>query len=403
MRYVSGFCTIVLLIMLNQSAPSQTWTDYHLRYNFLPTPASTYMDGLVGFVQPANLNLIHRFETRFYWNNEAQEASLSGEWGLFTGVKGLGFGVYNRKMPKGNQSREYHLASGFGTQELSLGIGYGWTSGEPISAGYKKLLTTGLITRPSRYLSIGLLGNWSLENRNKEGIIDIGIRPLGTDRVTIFGDGVLQKPQEIQDASWSTGAIVTMLEGVAVSARYFNGGAFTVGILLNLGKTGASGLFHYNDDQNRQFNSYMVRAGASQPSFLPQLIQKDRRYFRKSLTGTVTYHKYILFDDASHPLLQTLQGIRAAAADPRVSIIALSLSSARILPENAWEIRETLKKARKKGKKVVIFIDRAHMTTYHLASVADKIMLDPEGYIQLPGYLLGNTYFNPSSTVIGIF
>jgi protease-4 len=388
--------------MLLQTSLSQTWPDYQRRYNFLPAAASTYMDGLVGFVQPANLNLIHRFEARYYWSANVEQASFSREWGLFTGIKGLGFGLYDRKMPDGNRSREYRISSGVGTPELSLGAGYGWSSGELLSDGYDRLLTTGLIGRPSRYFSIGLLGNWSLKNTSKEGVLDIGIRPLGNNRLTLFGDAALQKPQTISDASWSTGAIVTLLEGVALNARYFNGGAFTAGIMLSLGKSGVSGQLHYNNDSKRQFNNYMVRVGAQQPSFLPPLLEKDRRYFRKSLTGTVTYHKYVLFDDASHPLLQILQDIRAAAEDPRVSVIALSLSSTRMYPENAWEIRETLQKARKEGKKVVIFIDKAGMTTYHLASVANKIMLDPQGYLQLPGYLLGNTYFKGTLEKLGL-
>ncbi|NIV72998.1 MAG: signal peptide peptidase SppA, partial [Calditrichae bacterium] len=74
----------------------------------------------------------------------------------------------------------------------------------------------------------------------------------------------------------------------------------------------------------------------------------------------------------------------------------------RVLPEHAWEIRQELKEAQDAGKKVIIFIDNAQMTDYHLASVADKIMLDPQGSIMLPGYILGRTYFKGTLDKLGL-
>ena len=61
-----------------------------------------------------------------------------------------------------------------------------------------------------------------------------------------------------------------------------------------------------------------------------------------------------------------------------------------------------MKNARNKGKTVIIFIDNASMTSYHLASVADKIVLDPQGSVQLMGYSLGRTYFKGTLEKLGL-
>jgi len=42
------------------------------------------------------------------------------------------------------------------------------------------------------------------------------------------------------------------------------------------------------------------------------------------------------------------------------------------------------------------------MTGYHLASVADRFFLDPQGFIMLPGYRMGRTYFKDSLEKLGL-
>jgi protease-4 len=42
------------------------------------------------------------------------------------------------------------------------------------------------------------------------------------------------------------------------------------------------------------------------------------------------------------------------------------------------------------------------MTEYHLASVADKVVLDPEGLVTLPGYVIGRTYLKKALDKLGI-
>jgi len=121
-----------------------------------------------------------------------------------------------------------------------------------------------------------------------------------------------------------------------------------------------------------------------------------------NLKGRVDYHKYVLFDRDTHRLFDILNDIRAAVEDERIRALALNLSAMHVRPEHAWEIREELKKARQAGKKVIVFIDNAGMTAYHLASVADKIVMDPEGTIMLEGYVLGLTYLKGTLEKLGL-
>jgi hypothetical protein len=49
-----------------------------------------------------------------------------------------------------------------------------------------------------------------------------------------------------------------------------------------------------------------------------------------------------------------------------------------------------------------VFIENAGMTEYHLASVADRIVMDPEGMVTLPGYSMERTYLTTLAKKVGL-
>ncbi len=392
---------IAALSLLAQFCLAQSLPNYYSRYSFLMSSPAVFEDGLVGFVNPANLALLRQMEQRFYWSTEGTDASSFNDWGYFTGVPGLGFGVLRQNIG-GVSVKDYRIATGFGSRSFALGFGYGWSKGDFEARGRERLFTTGAIIRPSRYLSLGLLGNFSLESKAREGVAEIGVRPFGSPRVTLFADAALQNDVQLSDAPWSAGAALQIASGINLVGRSFKGEAFTLGLALNFGRTELGAQSHFDTNQNHAFNSYMVRLGSRQPSFMDAFAQRNRRYLPLMLKGRVDYHRFIFGDQDTHRFLEILNSIRAAANDQRTGVIALNLSRARMLPEHAWEIREELRAAKESGKRVFVFIDNAEMTTYHLASVADKIFMDPEGALMLEGFRLGRTYLKGTLEKLGL-
>ncbi len=70
--------------------------------------------------------------------------------------------------------------------------------------------------------------------------------------------------------------------------------------------------------------------------------------------------------------------------------------------ELLWELREKLKDFKSAEKHIVVYVDEAEMFTYYLASIADHIVIDPEGMITLPGLLMGRMYFKNTLDKLGI-
>ncbi|MEK7727389.1 MAG: signal peptide peptidase SppA [candidate division KSB1 bacterium] len=393
----------IFLVALTFAATSfaQPLPSYYTRNTFLMASPSAFGDGLVGFVNPASLAFINKMETRFHWTTEGTDATSFNDWGYFSGVRGLSLGM-SRQNIGGVRVKDYRISTGFGSRGFALGFGYGWSKGDFDALGRERLLTSGAIIRPSRYLSLGLLGNFSLESKAREGVAEIGVRPFGSPRLTLFADGALQNDVQLSEAPWSAGAALQLVSGVNLVGRSFKGEAFTFGLALNFGRSEIAAQSHFDAEQNHAFNSYMLRLGSRQPSFADGLAKRDSRYLPLMLKGRVDYHKFIFGDEDTHRFLEILQSIRAAANDRSTGVIALNLSRAQLLPEHAWEIRAELQRAREAGKKIFVFIDNAEMTTYHLASVADKIFMDPEGTLMLEGYRLGRTYLKGTLAKLGL-
>ena len=390
----------VYSLIITSNVFSQAIPDYYIRSSFLFAPPAAFEHGLIGFTNPANLALLPKAELRFQWSTDSTAAGSLENWGIFSALPHLGFSV-QRQNVEGVGVTDYKFSTGFGSRGFALGFGYGWSAGKQDAMGREKLITAGAILRPAKFFSIGLVGNFSVESSNREGIGEIGIRPFGTPKLLLFADTAIQKGVDISDAPWSFGGAFQIAPGIYLLGRYFKSEMLTLGLTINFGKNGIGGQAHLQNSDYAQ-TTFLVRAGGNKASIFQEKLSRDKRYVPLEMKGRVDYLKYRYFDDNVQRLIEVLKNIQAATADPRVSVIALNLSGLRIRAEHTWEVREELKKARAEGKKVVIFIDRVAMTGYHLASIADKIVLDPQGAVRLQGYSLSRTYLKGTLEKLGL-
>lgn len=374
---------------------------YYRQNDFLMAASSVYYDGLLGFTNPANLSFLKAGEARYYWSTDDRNAGSFNNWGLFIAAPHIGFGMLRRHLGD-LKTTDYRLSLGLGNDRASLGIGYGWSAANIENQESDRIFSSGLIVRPMKYLSVGLIGDFSFQSEAAQGVAEVGVRPLGDSRLTVFGDFAMQNKTEFNDAPWSAGAVYEIVPGVNLAGRYFENETFTAGLLINFGCESISNQFHFNDDQVHEYNSYSVRLGGFRPSFMPGLIDKGKRYLKINLTGSVGYLNYEYFNTDTHRFLDLLNNIKAAGDDKRISAIAMYVSNTSIAPELAWEIREALKDAQRKGKKVVAFIEYTDIKTYFLASVADVVVIDPTTLVAITGYAMGKTYLKGTLEKLGL-
>ena len=80
-------------------------------------------------------------------------------------------------------------------------------------------------------------------------------------------------------------------------------------------------------------------------------------------------------------LTQALQGIRKAKANPNIKGIYLNVENLSAGLASTDELREALLDFKKSGKFVIAYADNYSQKAYYLASVADRVVLNPEGMI----------------------
>jgi protease-4 len=102
------------------------------------------------------------------------------------------------------------------------------------------------------------------------------------------------------------------------------------------------------------------------------------------------------------PSLELFRVIEKAAEDKRVRGIILNVSGFSADQEYMWEIRTALQEFKSKGKKICAFVSSLGLDMYCLVSVADKIVMDEQGSLNLFGYVWGRAYAKHSLDKLGV-
>jgi protease IV len=389
----------LFVIILSASAYSQSQLpSYYLQDEFNIASPGAYKFGLGGYVNPALLSFVEQPDIHFSFSDERGRWNDFNHYGIFTSFPHLGLSLVNTKINSYSVT-DYKISTGFGSDAMSIGLGYGWSSGDINTFNHSDFFTLGSIYRPIKFISFGLLGNFSTSNNN-EGAIDLAVRPTGTELLSLFADYAFGNGKLHEDLKWSTGAVVEPLAGIRISGRYFSNHFFSFGAEISFGRIGLTTESHFSKDGKYGYNVYGIRIGAYDRNIIEQF-KKKTDYVNLDLLGGMKYQKYKLFDN-SNTLFSTLNDIDAASEDKSVAGIVLNLSGMHINKEMIWELREKLEAFKNKGKHIVIYLDRVNIDGYYLASVADKIIMNPEGELTLEGYIWGRQYYKGILDKLGI-
>ncbi|MFH0765543.1 MAG: S49 family peptidase [Calditrichota bacterium] len=401
---------IILAIPSGLQAEAFFLPQYYPQSDFLGTTPSVSGDAAGAFFNPAAWGL-SLGEIQAYWTDQKKDDPGLKNWAILMGGGNLGFGVqhWDRTILENDQAvtqslNDYTIALGFGDQADRFGIGYTWSKGD-ITEDMPRdnVLSFGSINRPCRFASIGMAGHWAMKQKDLRGIVDAGIRPFGTPLLTLFGDATMQSDQTLKDVLWSAGAAVEPVPGIKLFGKMFYGGAYTAGLTISMTGAAVTAMPHYDKDGNSTYTTYGVRAGVPTRDVFTGLTQKDKMFLRVNLTDKIKYQRYQLFDRGGHTLMELLETLDQAKNDPRIAGIAVKITenmSGSI--ELIWEVREKLKEIKASGKSVVVFLERGGQAQYYLASVADKIMVDPETTIPLMGFSLGRSYYRNMLDKLGV-
>ncbi len=413
-RTLPVFTAVVVAVLCAlTAAPARAGEipSYYRQLDFNLTSPAAWTTAAGGYANPAVYAAMPGGELEWY-GGVVQDDGHGGldRWGMFWSLKHLGFGAVHQRIPTGTGTHsvtDYRLGLSFGDQISSFGVSLGWSRGDKRQLGRTTIMQVGNTQRFGRFMSVGVVGTFSTESADQSGLADLAIRPLGDERVTVFGDLELPRGVKVEDAPWSVGAMLQFIPGVSVVGRYFENESYALSFVYSFGGDLKGGNIRgtvsprFDKDNTHVGTNYSGRIGFAERNRLAERFFKDRYYLDLNLKGPIVHTRYKYFD-ASQTLYDILEQLEFARTDERVAGVAVSLSGARMSRGNAWELREKLKEVQDAGKKVVVFIDETGMTLYHVASVADKVVLDPEGMLILPGYTMGRTFVRSMLDKLGL-
>jgi protease IV len=394
------------MLLLSIVASAQDgFQGYHRQTDLLLSSPGSLRYGLNGFENPAMLSYVKSFDFTYTWTDQnrlpgdAMANTEYNRWGTFMGWNNFGFGAHHESLGDAEVT-DYRISFAGGDKTFSTGFSYGWSNGNRAAFDRTSIWNAGLLFRPLEYVSLGAVFSQQVGGSGQQAVVDVAARPFGNEWLTFFGDFAVNNNQHLKDGNWSAGAVVEVIPGLRIAGRYFDSEWVTMGAQISLGGFGYSYQSHMDNDSKHQYATHSIRFGDQDRNFFERF-SPGKKYLQMDMKGSIAYQRYIWFDSRS-TLFELLERIEAAKNDPSIDGIAMNLSAMRTNKEFIWELRQKLLEFKAADKKVVAYLDRANIDLYHLASVCDKIIMDPQGMITLEGYILGRTYLKGTLEKIGV-
>ncbi len=418
MRHAPAAALLAALACALACAPAAAQTaerlpDYADGMEWLPQSPAVTAGAPAALANPAAWAAAGRAEFALWWNDRHLRRGGIENWGLSFG-RHLGFALDSRVLPvPGGTTRltDWQVGLARGDRRAHAGLAYRWSSGGSDGQRHDRALALGLIGRPGRAVSWGLAGTASLESAARQATADLGVRPFGTPALTLFGDYTLRHGEEPADGRWGAGVELRPLPGLHLGARLretddADDFRFTLVAGVTLGGTACLALPAYDRGGHAAGTAFLVRAAAPHRSLaVPDALRPGGRprWAAVSLENKVlTYQRYRWFDDSRVAWLDLARHLDRLRDAPDIDGVALNLAGLRPRPSLAWELRRKLGELRAAGKEVVVHADNLGMLDTWLATAGDRLTLDPQGSVTLPGFAARRTYVRGSLAKLGV-
>ncbi|MEO8661974.1 MAG: S49 family peptidase, partial [Bryobacteraceae bacterium] len=109
-----------------------------------------------------------------------------------------------------------------------------------------------------------------------------------------------------------------------------------------------------------------------------------------------------LDSNTSQTMLETWSLLRRAGSDPKIKAIVLMPKHMAIGWGKVREIRDGLSEFKKSGKPVYAWLETPTTRDYYLATVADKVYLAPEDFLDVKGLRIEMMFFRNSLDKLGV-
>jgi protease-4 len=362
---------------------------------------------------PAGLPWGGRFEALYLhqerWAETFQAAGRAD--GLLLGTPWLGLGLQYVRPSALSSAGDYLKVDLAGALRLgdTLGLALGLQILDPTesSAATSVDCNLGLVWRPLRYLSLGLVGRDLArarlgETRASRAVeFGLAVRPLWFDheRLTLAAD--LRYAQGADQPTARFTAQARVMDGLSVFASADLEGYFGLGLSLDLPHLGVTGYTSFSPEGGVHNQGLVAGLRASldpRPGFRlvhgqTAVVELDAGLADLDHAPGLLRKKRTLYDAE--------RAIRAAAQDESVDSLLVKVADVDFGLTRVQELRDALGAVRAAGKKVFVHLETATNASYYLGATADAVYLSPGGAWAVAGPKASALFLGGSLALLG--
>ncbi len=342
-------------------------------------------------LNPAGLGAHHGlslFAAREGWTTGSTSALLASG-GLALGYRGGSQGAlgYN------------DLLTGLGAS-LGGGVHFGMTYHLP-SESRPWQTDIGLLMRPLNYLSLGVVARNAFAVPGalvpREYQLGAAFRPFGPTG-TLSIDGILAEGTPFSAAQTVFGAEAQLAPGVALRGSFTPAGEFRAGIGVGFTHWGLGAMGNGTTAAGHvRFNSLRQDTVFARPGGQWATLE-----LKGNLSDTPGRLGLIGPTVDMPPIYGTLRAIEAAEKDPRIGAMILRIDGIQAGWATVEEVRIALSRFKAAGKTLWAYTEAPGAKEIYLASVADKLTLNPVGSVELVGLAREFTFFKGLFDQLGV-
>ncbi len=320
------------------------------------------------------------------------------------------FGVsYRNAATDGENLNEYSFGLGMGGPAASLGFSFSYAA--LTGGGSRWFPAVGLIWRPDRHLSLGAsYHNFSdhpfgVHQIEKVTYLGLGIRPFGTDFLTVNGDLTLP---DHHHRGFKFGATFELIPGLRIYGIYDYSGygvpqypsqppsspvppflwnkSVSFGLSFNFGNH-----IHLEGASSYQSGLYSATYGRAEltTDFLKTIVP-EKNIAEITIRGHIpdAHQSAFLFGKSPKNLLDYVDEIRKCGDDQSVKALILKIypystsETFFALASETQELADAVQYVRSQGKKVYAYLaDDSGVNELYLASAANRIYMPPTSFI----------------------
>ncbi len=400
----TGALTLLTLLPLSASAQQVTPTD---GIRLPDASVATQSDAAALEVNPAGLGFMKGAEFGYGFNlatedlrgvaDEAQSYFLAG------GLGGLGIGLAAQWLQKPElgadlQSyRKFTIASGAGFGNLGVGVGLNFLG----SSDDERLdglvgVDAGLQFRASEHLGFGLM----LRDANTPFVredfalpvrLDFGVALRFWDGRIVFEQGANLNLRDTYVALVPR-LSVEAIDGFRIFGRAEFGAVVTrqsvrsswdglfAGLELSLGSLGAqyaARTQRFDPNESPRFSGISAYHWIS-PGKKAPLVDPTGRWIMLAMDAPVAEEPASsLFGTSTRSFLSVVRELERIADSDDVTGVVLTVNDLDYGYSQVWELRQSIARVRRSGKKTVVVLGTSSLREYYLASAAEEIWYVP--------------------------